>query len=465
MKRWALILAALLMLPALANASLEKTVSTMLANNQYMGMVNDNELGRTVIAIGLGMHRKANVAQEIARQDAMKSLTAYLKGERISSVERASQSWKGDTVLEEYYTSLTSNVEGTLKAAWNFNTGEHDGMTYNVMVISERSGDFSELFEEQDSIVEARGVASLSSGVEAARTTALNNALRSAVEQYGGVQMASKTTVENAEALRAKLSTVSSGHVQRYTVIKEYQEGNNYFIIISAEVSDSPPDGQQQILAIQENMGRPSFAIQTDRPEVDRLMRELLATSGFEVSSSPNSARYTIKTDISKYEYKAMGGMTGLQTTIKVRITDRFSSDDLINVSSDPNNSVEISDSATIREQNSLSYAMEDLQPKLTSAIKKQFISQFNNGSKIQVTLKNFDRMRDVDELRACLESLPLTKSVSVQPIQNRSANYEVIYLGDPASLQLDILKQSRSFSLRGLKAKNTDTRAVVLSF
>lgn len=465
MKRLELILVAFFMLPALACASLEKTVSMMLANSQYMEMVNDKELGRTLIAIGLGMHRKANVAQEMARQNAMKSLTAFLKGERISSVEHSRQEWQGDTALEEYYSSMTTHVEGALKSAWNFDTGEHDGMVYSVMVISEHSRDFSEALNQQGHTIESRGVSSLSSGVEHARSTALNNALRNAVEQYGGVQMASKTTIENAEDLKAKLSTVSSGHVKRYTVAKEFQEGNNYVIIINAEVSDTPADGKQQILAVQESMGRPSFAIQTTNPDVDRLMRELVASSGFEVSSAPDNARYLIKADISKYEYQAIGGMDGLQTTIKVRIIDKFSSDDLINVSSDPNSSVEISDSASIREQNSLRYAMEDLKPKLLGAIQKKFIHQFNNGSKIQVTLHAFDRMRDVDELRACIESLPLVRSVSVQPIRNRNASYEVIYLGDPASLQMDILKQSRSFSLRGLKAKSTDSTAVVLSF
>ncbi len=458
-------MATLFVLPTFASASLDATVNMMLANGQQMEMHNDKTLGRTVIAIGLGMHRKANVAQEMARQDAMKSLTAFLKGERVSSVERASQSWKGDVAMQDYYSAITTNVQGSLKAAWNFKAGEHEGMTYSVMVISERSKDFSDVLNKRGGTIEARGIASLSSGVESARATALNNALRSAVEQYGGVQMAAKTTIENAESYRAKLSSVSSGHVSRYKVTDEYQRGGNYYVIIAAEVSDTPPDGKKTIAAIQENMGRPSFAIKTDNAEVSRLLRELLAASNFEVASSPQSARYLINASVSKYEYKAMAGMTGLQTTIKVRISDRFGKDDLINISTDPNESVEISDSSTLREQNSLKYAMEDLQPKLVGAIQKQFVNQFNNGAKIAVSLKNFDRMRDVDELKACLESLPLTKSVSVQPIQNRTARYDVIYLGDPASLQLDVLKKSRSFRLRGLRARSSDSGAVVLSF
>ncbi len=465
MNRWLTFLAGLLLWPAVACASLDSTVDGMLADSQLLSMYSDSDLGRTIIVVGLGMHRKDSVAQEMSRQDAMKTLTAFLKGEKVSSIERASQTWKGDQALEEYYSTITTQVEGSLNSAWMFRTGKHQGMTYTVMVISEKSKDYSTVFNERNNTVEARGVASLSEGVEAARETALNNAIRSAVEQYNGVQMAAKSTIENADKFQAKLSSVSKGHVKRYSVSKEYQRDGNYYVVIVAEVSDKAPEDSQSMAAITENLGRPSFAIDSNDQDVARLIRETLAQNDFEVSSSQSDARYLVKADTSFRTYDAMAGMKGLQTSIRLRISDRFSSDTLVNISSDPDKSTEISDSEALRKQNSLRYAMEDLQPKLVKTIRQQFVDQFNNGSKVLVTLKRFDHMRDVDELKACLESLPLTRSVSVRPVQNRSAMFEVIYLGDPSSLQLAVLKQSRSYRLRGLKAQNAASGNIQLTF
>ena len=285
LKRWKSILLVLLAMPIMSNASLESTVEKMLASSQHFTMYNDNALGRTVIVIGLGMHRSENVSQEMARQDAMRSLTSFLKGEQISALDHVSQSWRGDQLLEEYYSTITTQLESSLNAAWVHRYGlTSKGAHYSVMVLSENGKEFAEALANQSSTVQARGVASLSNGVEAARSIALNNALRNAVEQYTGVQMASKTTVENAEDYTGRLSTVSSGHVSSYTVKEEFQRDGSYHIVIVAEVSEDAPE--QSIDAITENMGRPSFYIKSDNDDIARLLRELLANNNLEVTSN-----------------------------------------------------------------------------------------------------------------------------------------------------------------------------------
>ncbi|KEQ16403.1 hypothetical protein GZ78_21275 [Endozoicomonas numazuensis] len=463
--RFLSLLVGVLMLPVIAQASLDSRVEEMLESDQLLSMYEDNTLGRTVIAIGLGMNRSASVAQEMSRQDALKTLTTFLKGERLTAVDRAEQGWKGNQVLEAYYSSITTEVEGSLKSVWTFRIGELDGMTYTVLVISENSRNYTEEMDDQNNTVKAQGVASLSSGVDVARTTALNNALRNAVEQYGGVQLAAKTTIENAEKYQGKLSTVSSGHVSRYKIEVETQDSDNYYVTIVAEISDSVPKGEENFSVVKEGLGRPTFAIESGHIEVARSIRELFSEQGLDVVSDSETARYRVKADVQTHEYDAMAGMKGMRTTIRVRIHDRFSNEDLLYIISDPDKSVEISDSAVLRQRNSLNYAIDDIEGELTGSIRKAFVDQFNNGSKVTVTLKNFDRMRDVDELLACIESLPLTRSVTVSPIQKRDVTYDVIYLGDPSGLQLDILKQAQSYRLQGLKVKSTKDGTIQMTF
>ena len=170
-------------------------------------------------------------------------------------------------------------------------------------------------------------------------------------------------------------------------------------------------------------------------------------------------------TETSLYEYEGIAGMQAMQTTIRVRVRDSFNNSDLINISSDPNRSVEMSDSDVVRQRNSFNYAIEDLQPKLVGAIQQQFVHQFNNGTQVSVTLRNFDRLRDVEDLKNCIERLPLTRSVMLNPVQGREASYDVFYLGNPGALQLEIVKQAESCRLRGLRAQTTSSEGVVLTF
>ena len=451
----------------IVSANVDEHIRRMLQDGQQLSLYRDKELGNAVISIGYGMHRKKNVAIDMAKQDAMKYMTGFLKGENISANEVVEQKYIGDQAEESYYQSMKSNINGTLQSAYLYKSGDHDGMKYSVVIISERSRDIAGIFADRKSsnIITAKGFASLSDGISKARQLALEQALRSAVEQYSGVQMASKTSVENAEIYRGKLSSVSKGVVKQYKIVAENQQGNNYVIEIAAEIVEENQSVGQNIEAIKESMGRPTFLIKVDDIDIRRMLSEVLNDSDLEVTENPTAAKYIIQVNVDRYEYPAMAGMTGMQTTISIKVKDKYSDDDFLNISNDPENSVEISKSDTIRKRNSYAYAMTEIKKKLTTEIHQKFNSQFNNGSKVLVKLQNFDRMRDVNELKNCIDALPLTKSVAIRPVQGRSVNYDVMYLGNPSDLQLDIMKKSREFRLRGLRVKNNDNGMITFRF
>ena len=447
-------------------ANIDDEINSMLDDGKQFVLYEDSVSGNTLISIGFGLHRKDNIAIDMAKQDAMKQLTGFLHGENVDAIEIAEQKFIGDQAEESFYQSMVSNINGTLSAAYLYKSGNHNDMKYVVMLISERSKDLSGSFShrENSNTVKATAFSSLSQGIEKARKLALNQALRNAVEQFSGVQMASKTSIENAENYQGKLSSISKGVVKKYTVINEGPEDDMYVIEIVAEITEEN-DTSGSIDAIKESMGRPSFLIVVDDSDIRRMLSEVLNNADLEITDNELSAKYIIKVDIDRYEYPAIAGMTGMQTTITIKIKDKYSDDDFLNISNDPENSVELSKSDIVRKRNSYSYAMDEIKDKLTTAINKKFNSTFNNGSKVLVKLQRFDRMRDVDELKACIESLALTKSIIVRPVQNRSVTYEVIYQGNPSDLQIEILKKSREFRLRGLRVRNTDNGGLIFEF
>ena len=451
------------------SADLGRRIDNMLKDGQQVALYKDRGLGRAVISIGFAQHSNQNVAIDMAKQEAMKYLASFLKGEQVSATSVAEQKYIGDLVEETYYQNMQSTIDASLKAAYFYKSGRYEGSTYSVVIISEKSNVAADYFKSKESqnVILAKGFSSLSEGIAKARNKALNQALRSAVEQYAGVQMASKTSIENAEQYKGKLASVSKGFVKRYEIKKEYQEDGNYIIEIIAEVSEEDPDSKSSMEAIKESMGRPSFFIKGDDQRLQDMINQVLSDNELDITPDKNRAKYIINSKVKKHEYSipSSNKMKGLQTTITIRVVDKYSGDDFINIANDPENSIEISASDEVRERNSYSYAMEELKDKLIKEIRKHFVSTFSNGTKVTVKLVDFDRMSDVNELKECIDSLSLTKSVSVSPVEGRTVTYEVLYLGNPSDLQLDIMKKSREYRLKGLIVKSNKDGQIWFTF
>jgi len=450
-------------------ADLDGKINKMLNNGQGVAMYNSKATGVTIISIGQGQNRRANVAIDMAKQEATKNLLAFLKGERISATEKAVTSYQGGEVFESYYSSMSTNVNGAIKSAYMYKSGHYDGLQYAAVIISERSKDISQVFKDRESnpMITARGFAAMRNGVGKARTLALEQALRNAVEQYGGVSMASKTTIENAERYRSKLSAVSKGVVKRYSVTQEKRQGNSYMVEIAAEVVEELEGGEQSIDAIKESLGRPSFFLAIEDTRLSAMIKKILINNEFEITPVVRMAKYKVVATVDKLEMPmpAMPAMMGLRTTITVNVKDKHNRQDILMVENDPTETIEVSANKSLRERRSYGYAMDLIKEDFTKAINKHFAKSFQEGQKVLVMLDGFDRMRDVDELRVCIESLPLAKSVSTGTIERRSVMYEVIYLGNPNDLQMAIMKKSREFRLRGLRAKNNNTGIITFRF
>jgi len=460
---------ALLFYTGIAKAGINSQIKEMLSEGQRLALYKDKDVGRSVISIGFGRNDNNNIAIDMAKHEALKHLTAFLKGEKISATESTEQKYIGDLIEESYYQQIKSSIEASVKSAYFYKSGKYKGDIYAVVIISERSTFATDLFnsKQDTNTVVAKGFASIDNDKTKARNNALNQALRNAVEQFNGVQMASKTSIENSDLYKAKLASVSKGYVKRYEIKNEYQDGENYLVEILAEISEGDPDSTNSIDAVKESIGRPSFYLNIEDKRLKDMISEVLSNNNLDITQIKTRAKYIISGEVGKYEYDVPSSqkMKGIQTTIMLKVSEKFSDEDIINISNDPENSVEISALKELRERNSYNYAMEELEEKLIKQINRNFVSKFNNGAKVLVKLVKFDFMRDVHELKECIESLPLTKSVSVSPVENKTVTYELLYLGNPSDLQLEIFKKSREYRLRGLKVKNNEDGHIWFTF
>ncbi len=156
--------------------------------------------------------------------------------------------------------------------------------------------------------VEAVGQAAIFSGnVASARSQALVNAQRNAVEQGVGVLLDSKTVAENFQIIKDEILTSSRGFVTRYKVVSEgrTRDGRSFRVKIKASVSQNmlrdrlsalrilhKKMGNQRVMVIYQsdnrnamprNHGATTAALQT--------LRDALNRSGFRVFNQSATAR------------------------------------------------------------------------------------------------------------------------------------------------------------------------------
>lgn len=87
--------------------------------------------------------------------------------------------------------------------------------------------------------VQARGLATAKGiGMSEARTIAIQDAQRNAVEQAVGTMVSSETLVENYVVIKDKILTRSQGYIRKYDVLSEGQVGEDYEVLIKAQVEE-----------------------------------------------------------------------------------------------------------------------------------------------------------------------------------------------------------------------------------
>lgn len=86
--------------------------------------------------------------------------------------------------------------------------------------------------------ITAKGMATIQKNfVDIARSKALDEAQRNAVEKAAGVMITSTTNVENFQVKMDRILAESKGFINTYKIISEKKSGNNYEVEIEANVS------------------------------------------------------------------------------------------------------------------------------------------------------------------------------------------------------------------------------------
>lgn len=463
-KLLAILLSLILMVPMAA----ADPVGDMVSMGQTIRVLEDPERGRSVLAIGFSDQTgNRNQDVEIARNIAFEELAGFVSGRTVASDSRVFFEMRDGVSREEFMSSIQTNVEATLRAVETERVGNHQNRVFVVLRISPNVIGFSREIQSAmaSNEIVATGVASLNAGLDRARRLALEDALRGAVSQFGGVATAARSSVTDQTQLRSQISSRSRGSVSSYRVLEEKSEDGYFHIRIAAIVTEEDERSEDIVAAIQDNLGRPGYFLQTDSRLLRSELEKLLRDGGFHLVTDRSAARFIVNAATQIEEFPSVGGITGRTTALTIRVQDVFSAEQLHVFENDPSQTLQVSTNDALRERRSLNFAIQELAEEFKSSLAAGLTDQFQHGARVTVSLSGFDRMRMVDMFQAMLEEMPDVRGVAMRPIQGQTVTFEVFYHGNPTELQTNVLKNAQRHRLFGLRLRGDSPDAIAFTF
>jgi len=464
-KCWIAFFALFLVLPFTSSAD---PIGEMVSLGQSIRIYEDSQRGRSLLAIGFSDQTgNRNQDIEIARNIAYEELAGFVSGRTIVSDSRVYFEIKDGVAREEFMSSIRSNTEATLRAVETERVGNRQNRVFVVLRVSPTTIAFSNEIQramESNEII-ALGVASLDVGLDRARRMAIEDALRSAVSQFGGVATAARSSITDQSQLKSQISSRSRGSVSSYRIIDEKSVGGFVQIRIAAIVKEDDDRSEDVVAAIQDNLGRPGYFLEADsellRAEIEKLLRD----GSYHLVTDRSAARFTIAASTQAEEFPSVGGVTGRTTALTLRVYDVFSAEQLHVFQNDPAQTLQVSTNHSLRERRSLSFAIEGIADDFKNSLAAGLTDQFQHGARVTVSLSGFDRVRFVDMFKQLLEDLPDVRSVSMRPIQGQTVIFDVFYHGNPAELQTGVLKNAQRHRLFGLRLRGNSSEGLAFTF
>lgn len=146
--------------------------------------------------------------------------------------------------------------------------------------------------------IQAEGMSAIHKNfVDIARTKAIDEAQRNAIERVVGVKISSATRTENYQVMFDTIMSESNGYLNAYRVISEERQGNQYKVVIEADVGiDKLLDRIDAIRAVMDRKSKPRVMVVFNRGHkrdviAESTVTKFLIDQGFKLVDSESVAK------------------------------------------------------------------------------------------------------------------------------------------------------------------------------
>ena len=252
------------------------------------------DLGVFLVGIGRTRYNREAVdkCREIARTCAVNAIAEVMrqtvKAHDVVSLNMAQIDDK--STITAFVSSLTETSVNVLLGGVQdveFGRNESEGeVEYVVYVAQKRLPDLEWDDTERRGCVRAIGI-------DAELKRALQNALRSAVEQVAGTMVVGKVSVNEREEMHRRLSTTAHGLVEQYRIVAETKIDSGHRIEIMAKVNKRKLyDSYRSFF---KSLDNPTFHLKASTPELRSAFMQYFLGKGLPLTEDAERADYQIR--------------------------------------------------------------------------------------------------------------------------------------------------------------------------
>lgn len=298
---------------------------------------------------------EARIAQ--AELDAKRRLAASLEGEAFS----ASREWSAQTTtvttgdeterarIASLKTRHRAKVEALLRGIRTLGQISVGGRDYILCLATEEMADQAIILREAQAQLGDAGVV-VAVGEAADRETALQKALRGAVEQVLGTLVVGYDKASSEGGFRRKLFSGTDGMVERYRVTAEREVVRGVRVEVVAKVS------RVALLEDYANymkfLGDPAFYIEASTPDLAAHFSDFFTAMGLKIAADPYQSHFTIYCSGAFHTVRhPADGRPGTQLSLRFRVQENASGEVLIDMMNNPRKAASFLPSAERRAE------------------------------------------------------------------------------------------------------------------
>ena len=331
-------------------------------------------------------------AADIAAIRAKNQIASYM-GSSVSAQEELiyTEETKDDkTTTKEFFKSIQKvDVNQFLRGVTIFRQEVKDGHLCAAFYVTGKLIDASAQLEKQlrgapPGIVRACGFGIISDGkIAPAKRKALQGALRNAVEQVMGTMVIGQSQLMDNEKAKSKVISQTAGNIKQYRIVKEGQFGNNYQVIVNAQVDEKHI--LDNYAALVRSMGNPGFFIKTIDPDLQYVLSEFFNNLGFLVTSNLNEAYFVVDADCKYLTITDDHYGNGIQIDIGLRLYDIKNNQQLLIMRNMPRLTSTYSGTFHQIRQSAAKKAFKTMKKQLHEKLNKVVMDWVLNGRQINV--------------------------------------------------------------------------------
>lgn len=391
------------------NAAPFKDVIDLLENGGGSRVGFDDQHGSYVVSLEFSNNSSESKAKEQARLLAQKNLSEYINGSNVSGQSSASISLSTDVNNTEnteshFYDSVKSTFSGKINAARVLKQGKYKGKYFVAILIAENEiSQKHRLKTPEDekpnlsgsgqriTTVTAKGVASLKAkSYKQVRETAIQDALRSAVEQANGVNIKG-TSGQFGEAMSIAFSAKTTGYVRTYKIDSESEKRGTVVIELTAEIDEGKLVDDARLYL--DAFTNATFALISNDNETRDWLSSQIEALGFTLQEDAATASYVFEAKFNQKNVENNRGNTGIQSHYTLTLKNAKSSELVFTLVNDYRKSNIYISPLSRAKQVSKTAALKSIKSKLRLEVIQALAKKAEKGNLYKIIINDANRV------------------------------------------------------------------------